>query len=312
MSVDFGAENAWATEANRRCSADAAFFSADDADEDFGDFEEGEGASLSEAAPPAPISASLPLSNDPQDPAMRQALSEQMPRDFTDVNADVPGGVQANVVVEGMREVEGLTQVLVSEQSRSIFCKLSTNMIAGTPLDWRRSHTRRQYLISLGVPINLDEVHGNGRTKEALPPLELHVKQPHSLASTDIGQAGSAGTSERWGDRRRREIGLTQPSLPERRIESILQLTEDDIKLQTLPELRELAREMESLSKRMVDALQYHLQIREAFTSDGESFHSTIRELVTGASNKIAARAKQEKRSGFMSRTSRPNTPAPK
>ena len=103
-------------------------------------------------------------------------------------------------------------------------------------------------------------------------------------------------------------MGLQEPSLPTGRIETILHMSEDDIKLLTLPELRELVREAESLSKRMGDALQYYLVMREAFTSDSEMFHGIIRDLVVGASHKVAARAKQDKRSGLL----RPLTPGAK
>ena len=314
---------------------DATTESAEEDMDDFGDFEEGDAPSATDEreahvdsnvtkhTSTSHVSSTLkqlPLSIDSNDISMREAIRELLPREFTSVHASMSDGSASDVVEEGMRQVEGLSQVLVSEQSRSMFRELDSKDMPSAPLDWRRSHTRRQYLISLGVPINLDEVLGNGPTKEALPPLQLNlVTSDHDSSSLSVpARPGvpKVSSKESWGDHRRRQIGLHEPSLPIGRIEKLLQLSEDDIKLLTLPELRELFREMESLSKRMGDALQYHLMIRETFSTDSEVYHGMIRDLVAGASNKVAARAKQEKR-GFMGGRgsknediSRPGTPA--
>ena len=42
------------------------------------------------------------------------------------------------------------------------------------PVNWIRSRTRRQHLISLGIPINLDEVLP--RTREKIPALEISTR----------------------------------------------------------------------------------------------------------------------------------------
>ncbi|KAL4400548.1 hypothetical protein ACI68E_003467 [Malassezia pachydermatis] len=318
----------------------------DDFDDDFGDFEEGEDAAEavneddSPATPSAPTMTSEALSvetlsclsihPDPNDLDMRKGLRALLPMDFVDLKAPVEAPVEDNVVMEGMRQVEGLSQILVTEASRSLLRELQVDHISSAPLDWRRSHTRRQYLISLGVPINLDEVHGSGwASKETLPPLELKLTPSAKEAQPTPSAEGSTSTSdetrtppvtqhESWGDRRRRELGLTEPHVPMHRIEAVLQLSEDDIKLQTLPELRELVKEMQVLSTQLGEALQYHLTIREAFASDSEVFNGMIRDLVAGASNKISEKMKAEKRS-FISRatkrstmsesSSRPSTP---
>lgn len=49
------------------------------------------------------------------------------------------------------------------------------------PVDWMRSSTRRQHLIALGVPINLDEVRVNDTAgTKSLPPLSLKLDQKPS------------------------------------------------------------------------------------------------------------------------------------
>ncbi|KAI3480133.1 hypothetical protein L1887_57733 [Cichorium endivia] len=75
-----------------------------------------------------------------------------------------------------LRQVEGAAQVLVSGGSREMWTELSS-VPSVKPIDWVRSKTRRDYLISMGVPVNLDEIHSSfdsqsGRSGQ-LPPLQL-------------------------------------------------------------------------------------------------------------------------------------------
>nr|KIR86706.1 hypothetical protein I308_03025 [Cryptococcus tetragattii IND107] len=71
---------------------------------------------------------------------------------------------------EAVREVRGLAQVLVSQSSRDAYAQLTTPPIT-KPLDWTRSRVRREHLISMGVPVNLDEV--DSHRLSALPPLRI-------------------------------------------------------------------------------------------------------------------------------------------
>ncbi|KAG8970196.1 hypothetical protein FRB90_010675, partial [Tulasnella sp. 427] len=57
------------------------------------------------------------------------------------------------------RQVEGVAQVLVTPESRSLYhTLLETPLPPTNPPNWTRSRIRRQHLITLGIPINLDEV----------------------------------------------------------------------------------------------------------------------------------------------------------
>ena len=292
--------------------------------DDFGDFEEGDElapAAETEAKPEPsePGVGSLPLSDDPEDAALNDGVRALLPPDFFDMRT--PGeGVAPNIAIEGMRLVEGPSQILVSEQIRALYRALQVDSVPSAPLDWRRSYTRRQSLIALGVPINLDEV-----TQEVLPPLELHIPTPArpAAAGTDSPSATPQRVDtqkpETWGERRRRELNLVEPEVPMHRIDVLRQISEEDIKLKTQPELRELLREMDGLSTQLGEALQYYLTLRDAFASDGEIYNGMIRDLVAGASHKQAARAKTEKRGGLMRRGSlrsdsgsRPGTPQAK
>lgn len=84
-----------------------------------------------------------------------------------------PAGVMSD---EPVRSVGGLGQVMVAESryvpltvriadaaaplillSRDVYAQLTTAPML-KPLDWTRSRVRREHLISMGVPVNLDEV----------------------------------------------------------------------------------------------------------------------------------------------------------
>lgn len=256
--------------------------------------------------------------------AIRATVAELLP-DFVDAAA--PSSAEADLTREPLREIEGPAQVLVSDASRAFFRELQTPVpIASTPLDWTRSATRRRHLISLGIPVNLDEVQQPAASHAVLPPLELHVEPAKSsgpgaarasdAASPAAGAASpaeGAAPAEGWGARRRRELGGEPPEVSMERVEELVAIGEDQLTLKALPELRALAREMRALSKQMSDLLAHHLMVREAFHADAEVYNAMIRDLVAGASTKHATTRKLEKR-GLLSRAtslrrSRPGTP---
>lgn len=161
--------------------------------------------------------------------------------------------------------------------------------------------------MALGVPVNLDEVHASsqGGGAAALPPLELHVPgaAPHNAAPSESAASTTSSApraQESWGERRRRELGLQLRPVPSERIDALLQLREDDLTLQPLPALQELVKEMHALTAQLGETLQEHLTVRDAFASEAETFHARIRDLVAGASTKLATKAKSEKR-GLLS-----------
>lgn len=73
---------------------------------------------------------------------------------------------------DAVRQVEGVSQVLASESSRKLLADLSRQPQL-KPVDWLRSRTRKDLYISLGVPINLDELQTAGSSSSKLPPLSL-------------------------------------------------------------------------------------------------------------------------------------------
>lgn len=126
----------------------------------------------------------------------------------------------ANIMTsEEIREVEGITQILVTSEryifhsrplrldlsafSRDLYNMLIQSPPPTKPPNWTRSRIRRQHLIALGIPVNLDEVlpRANGKP---LPPLEITTRpmsappgvrssfpQNNTPASTNNSRAGT-------------------------------------------------------------------------------------------------------------------------
>ncbi|WFD44998.1 hypothetical protein MPSI1_003674 [Malassezia psittaci] len=251
---------------------------------------------------------------------MRETLTEILP-DFMSNQAE--SNLEWNLSREPFREIEGLSQVLVNEPSRKLFAELGEPApIASTPLNWTQSATRRQHLISLGIPVNLDEVHETSRTQKVMPPLKLHVEAPKDT-SNEVDSSGgaltnepptvSSRTSRTEEDSSARTPREEPPNVNMERVEQLINLSESQLVLKSLTELREIAREMRSLTQQTSNLLAHHLMVREALNSDSEMLNGMIRDLVAGASTKHASTNKHSKR-GFLSRASslrrsRPETP---
>ncbi|KAJ1033168.1 hypothetical protein NDA13_001166 [Ustilago tritici] len=233
-----------------------------------------------------------------------------------------------------LRQVEGPSQVLVSEGSRQLWADLSSFPTV-KPIDWVRSKTRRDYLISMGIPVNLDEIHScfasGSRGSKQLPPLQLKYDSSANRLSSSHDSKGSvpqrssslkvsgtcsgsssaaqrsASTSnsprngnsspalgsstnrERIAERRREELGLgPAPQVDLSRAEELVKKTEDQLTLLSLPALKTLLRELNTLTTSTSSLLTHHLTLRESYQADSEMYNSMIKELVTGAANRFS------------------------
>lgn len=109
------------------------------------------------------------------------------------------------------------------------------------PVNWTRSRTRRQHLISLGIPVNLDEVLP--RTLEKLPALQISTRAqsmppaprsgvPSSRpSSVNNSRAGSRVGSPQLPNANSRSSAAAQlrlgskPNVDERTVDELLNLT---------------------------------------------------------------------------------------
>lgn len=78
------------------------------------------------------------------------------------------------------------------------------------PVNWIRSRTRRQHLISLGIPINLDEVLP--RTLEKIPALQISTRPSSAPPGPRQSRQGSR-TGSRAGSPEKKSRGIATAGL---------------------------------------------------------------------------------------------------
>ncbi|KIY49409.1 hypothetical protein FISHEDRAFT_41732 [Fistulina hepatica ATCC 64428] len=267
--------------------------------DDFGDFDDAEqvdafdpvlAASQSYWAAPGP-SSWTPLRLHPMPP--QSELAEQVNAVLEPMWNDYD--ISASATQEAIREAPGMNQILASSESRALANILFREPPAMKPPNWLRSRIRRQHLITLGVPVNLDEMlpAANART---LPPIHITTRpmsappgpQQFSRPSSAHGTPSRPGTpsSAQNGTRHQPGFGY-KPELNMDKIQALLDF--DPGKISMRPSLSELEQSLADIRGEIASTnslLTYLLQIREALQQDSETYNKLIAELV-GEAQKI-------------------------
>ncbi|GAA5860275.1 hypothetical protein JCM3774_000366 [Rhodotorula dairenensis] len=268
-----------------------------------------------------------PLRFDVTDPS-RQAISSQL-HEFWD--AAFPAATRA-VTDEPERQVEGVAQVLVTESSRSLWSELST-LPPLRPVDWRRSRIRREHLISMGFPVSQEEetplpsmtaqtspnpaFSVPARPSSAPPPASSSSAAALSSSQNGLGRPSTPlGTTAALSARGNHPNGRLQRSLgpgglapapppfDHARADQVLAISEGDLALRSLAELRELDAELDRISVDASGLLTHALMLREKESQDKDVYNGMIQDLVIAAakmktSSAVSAGAgKEPKRSG--------------
>ncbi|KAL1738864.1 hypothetical protein HDZ31DRAFT_50342 [Schizophyllum fasciatum] len=271
---------------------------------DFGDFDDGEGAGgagggfddahgfgeVSGFGVPGPSTRAewAPLRLEPM-PA-REELAEE-------VNAIIApiwehDDVRAYVTDEAEREAEGVNQILTTPESRNMLNTLMQAPLPTKPPNWIRSRIRRQHLITLGIPVNLDEVLPSAGGKSALPPLHISTRPmsaPPGPRHTPTNSAPGSAVNSRSGtpvpgSRRAAQSPFgPKPSLDTDRITELLALEADTLALQPLASLERTHTEIRSQIANTSTLLTYLLQVRDSLQHDSETYNKLIAELVSEA-----------------------------
>ncbi|KAH7105438.1 hypothetical protein BKA62DRAFT_689694 [Auriculariales sp. MPI-PUGE-AT-0066] len=208
---------------------------------------------------------------------------------------------------ESIRQAEGLNQTLATAESRALFQTIFATYPPSTrPPDWIRSRIRRQHLISLGIPINLDEILPQSSIKQ-MPELQITTRPastppggPGSRQRTSTAPPSRSGTPTPGGRSQPQSAAQLlsigpKPSLNKDRIAAMLALEHD--KLSLLP-LAEVQAHLASLRRLTADAsaqLTHVLQTKDALQQDSETYNGLIGELVGEATR--AKTAQQRGRS---------------
>ncbi|KAF2742886.1 hypothetical protein M011DRAFT_411791, partial [Sporormia fimetaria CBS 119925] len=185
------------------------------------------------------------------------------------------------------------TQSIFSERSTSLW----TQLVAPPPLqppDWVRSRIRRLFLVSLGVPVDLDEILPASKQKKLVLP-SIHIaseRSPRPSADDRNGALGrvkkenistaSVDSSASKAERRRKG----PPPPPQLDISSTFILcstTEAALQNFSDEELQAHIKRLEELQERAKEVFEYWQKRLESALGDKEAFESVIENLVAHA-----------------------------
>jgi len=184
-----------------------------------------------------------------------------------------------------------LRSIFLSERSESLWSQL----VAPPPLqppDWVRSRIRRLFLVSLGVPVDLDEILPASKQKKLVLP-SIHIPGERSPRPSTDGRNGALGrvkkenastTSVDSSKSERKRRGPPPP--PQLDISSTTQLcatTDAALGNFTDEELQTHITRLEELKQRANEVFEYWQKRMESALGDKDAFEQVIESLVAHA-----------------------------
>ncbi|KAL8942443.1 MAG: hypothetical protein Q9211_001386 [Gyalolechia sp. 1 TL-2023] len=195
------------------------------------------------------------------------------------------------------------SSLFLTPRSHSLF----TQLIAPPPLsppNWLRSRTRRLFLVCLGVPIDLDEILPKSKQKKLVLPSTVPSDSDHRRSDSrrrkggdikGLKEANASSTSlssqtrgSKDRDRRKRKGGNDElpprpPPLDFPAIRHLCSPTETALRNLTDAELETHVRELEVMTTKAGEVLEYWVKRRDAATGEKEMFESVVGDLVKHA-----------------------------
>jgi len=193
--------------------------------------------------------------------------------------------------------VSSSNPVFLSDRSASLWAQL----VAPPPLqppNWIRSRIRRLFLVSLGVPVDLDEILPASKQKKLiLPSIHLNPSGSSPRTSSDSRSIsrlkqnegnGSSTSLDSQGkpsrsDSRRRRTVIPIPQLDLVSARQLCTITDEALNGLTLDELREHIQKLETMQLTAKEVLEYWTKKTDERLGDREAFEGVIENLVKHA-----------------------------
>lgn len=188
---------------------------------------------------------------------------------------------------------EDTRSIFLSERSRSLW----TQLVAPPPLqppDWVRCRIRRLFLVSLGVPVDLDEILPASKQKKLILP-SIHLASERSPRPSADGRNGALGrvkrenastTSVDSSSSRHERKRKGPPPPPELDISSTTMLcATTDAALQGFSdeELKAHIDRLKGLQEKAKEVFEYWQKRMESALGDKDAFEQVIESLVAHA-----------------------------
>lgn len=190
-------------------------------------------------------------------------------------------------------DLPAVNPAFLSERSQSLWAQL----VAPPPLqppDWVRSRIRRLFLVSLGVPVDLDEILPASKQKRlVLPSLHVetersHGRTPdtptHGSSTKPADQQPSTTSLEKTTSKQDRKRGPATP--PEFDINStrhLCSMTDTALASLATSKLQAHVLKLRGLTQQASDALESWLMQKDSALGDKQAFEEVIENLVKHA-----------------------------
>ncbi|KAL8962846.1 MAG: hypothetical protein Q9183_005089 [Haloplaca sp. 2 TL-2023] len=272
-------------------------FEAGGEEDDFGDFDDGFEEPLAEPDAPKPEAPSIsttpfpPISFDSfaSLDTLLEATNAQMKALFPNTkpppsqSADPPSGPPPSL--------------FLTDRSHSLFTQLTAPPPLSPP-NWLRSRTRRLFLVSLGVPIDLDEILPKSKQKKLVLPSTLREDSEHRRSESrrrgKIGLRGETNASSTslasQSKEKKRRKGGNHDGLPPHPppmdwglVDRLCATTAEALSGMEDQELRAHGEMLEEMTRKAEEVLEYWVRRREAAMAEKEMFESVIGDLVKHA-----------------------------
>lgn len=175
---------------------------------------------------------------------------------------------------------------------------LWSQLVAPPPLappDWIRSRTRRLFLVSLGVPVDLDEILPASKQKKlVLPSLNLRATSPRTSSDSRSpshlrqGEGNVSSTSvdtqgKPRGSSKKRKGPPPEPELDLVAARYLCTTTDEALDGMTSEELKEHVSKLEAMQGTANEVLEYWRKRTDEKIGDREAFEGVIENLVKHA-----------------------------
>ncbi|OAP58956.1 hypothetical protein AYL99_06253 [Fonsecaea erecta] len=279
------------------------------ADDDFGDFDDGfEEPESVESLPPVSTSQSSSIPADAFPLIDSDALSS-IPDFLTaahmHLDAMFPSSTpEYSSRIPPQQPISDSSPIFPSDRSRSLWKQLITPPPLQPP-NWTQSRIRRLFLVSLGVPVDLDEILPPSKQKKLVLPdinlepsprksegdraigslarLRAQAGANDSSASLDSTQSGAAKDGQRVARSRKPKGPPPPPELDLAAVKRLCATTEEKLEGLTDGELQSHVEELNELTARTSEVLEYWLKRRDGLVKEKEAFEGVIENLVRHA-----------------------------
>ena len=187
--------------------------------------------------------------------------------------------------------------IFPSDRSRSLWKQLITPPPLQPP-NWTKSRIRRLFLVSLGVPVDLDEILPPSKQKKLVLP-DINLDSPHrpSEADKNIGSVARLKSQAANGSnasldsaqstskttRRRPRGPAPPPELDLGAVKRLCATTSEKLNGLTDDELEAHVKSLEIMTERTSEVLEYWLKRRDGARKEKEAFEGVIENLVRHA-----------------------------